>query len=231
MATRRSSSVFSAWTRSSDRSLVSSAEARDARQAYEAGLLLHGQGEYEAAILVYIESIAADPSQDAVYRALTAAQVAGAEQRLERAINAADAGDLPTAARHARRAAELDGENEDAVTAARSLSDASAVLSASQYHRYAHGQALTEDRQWGLAKREFAGLVDELPLYLPARAAQHRAAYFEGRANTMANEGVALMQQHRLTPAVEQLSGAVAIWPYHPDAVAALEQAVFIHKR
>jgi len=37
------------------------------------------------------------------------------------AIESADAGDLLRAAEHARRAAQLDGENADAVTAAASL--------------------------------------------------------------------------------------------------------------
>lgn len=210
---------------------VSAERQREGRLAYETGLLLHEQGEYEAAIGVLIESIAADPSREEAYRALTAAQVEGAQARLALALDAADGGDLPAAARHARKAAELDGENHDAVAAARSITDPSAVLTAAQHERFDQAQSLTDDRQWGLARRQLAALVAEAPLFLPGRSALQRAAYFEGRANAMANEGVALMQQHRLTPAVEQLSGAVGIWPYHPDAGASLEQALAGQRR
>lgn len=197
----------------------------DAQLAYETGLLLHREGEYEAAIGQYIEAIGLDPSLDRAYAALTDAQVAGAQARLALAIESADAGDLLRAAEHARRAAQLDGENADAVAAAASLGAVEEVLAEAQRAPYAQGRQLASERQWKLAAERFAVVVEASPMYLPARAALHRAAYFQSRSEAMANAGIALLQSRRLGPAVEQLSGAVAIWPYHPDAGALLEQA------
>lgn len=197
----------------------------DAQLAYETGLLLHREGEYEAAIGQYIEAIGLDPSLDRAYAALTDAQVTGAQARLALAIESADAGDLLRAAEHARRAAQLDGENADAIAAAASLGAVEEVLAEAQRAPYAQGQQLASELQWKLAAERFVSVVEASPMFLPARAALHRAAYFQSRSEAMANAGIAMLQSRRLGPAVEQLSGAVAIWPYHPDAAALLEQA------
>ncbi len=201
-----------------ERTLTASDRGGDARLAYETGLLLHREGEYEAAIGQYIEAIGLDPSLDAAYAALTDAQVAAAQARLTLAIEAADAGDLLGAAEHARRAAQLDGENDDAVTAAGSFGPVQDVLGGAPLAALSQGQSLSDERQWKLAAERFAAVVEAEPMFLPARAALHRAAYFRSRSEDMANAGVALMQSRRLGPALEQLSGALAIWPYHPDA-------------
>lgn len=208
-----------------DTASVSASAEREARLAYEAGLLLHREGSFEAAAEQFVQAIGQDPSMGRAYAALTDAQVMASRDRVLRALRAADEGDLANAQRHAQKAVEMDGENPQAVAIAQSFADPSALLTAAQRTAFEQATRLTDDQQWRLARQQFAALVEQVPLFLPGRAALHRATHFEGRAVEMANRGIALMQQRRLGPAVEQLAGAVAVWPYHPDAAASLEQA------
>ncbi|MEM9414309.1 MAG: tetratricopeptide repeat protein [Planctomycetota bacterium] len=204
---------------------ASAQDRRDASHAYETGLLLHREGEFEAAVELFYEAIGHDPALQRAYAALTDAQMSAARNRLLLAIRAADEGDLVAARRHAERALAFDGDSPDIRAAAQSFEPIEEVLSTSQQQAYAQAKALADDRSWRLARERFEALIESAPLYLPARAAHQRAAHFENRAIELGNQGAALMQQHRLGPAVESLAAALAIWPYHPDASALAEQA------
>ncbi|XAL98491.1 hypothetical protein OT109_12990 [Phycisphaeraceae bacterium D3-23] len=203
---------------------ASAQDRRAASHAYETGLLLHREGEFEAAVEQFYEAIGHDPSLQRAYAALTDAQVSGARNRLLLAIRAADEGDLLAARRHTQRAMALDGGNEHIRAAAQSFGPIEDALIATQQHAFTQGQALADEQNWRLARERFEALIETAPLYLPARAAKQRAAHFENRSIELANQGTALMQQHRLGPALESLAAASAIWPYHPDASETAEQ-------
>ncbi|MFI4860869.1 MAG: hypothetical protein ACIAXF_09340 [Phycisphaerales bacterium JB063] len=204
---------------------AASAQDRHAAQrAYEAGLQLHREGAFESAIEKYHEAIMLDPSQQRTYAALTDAQVSGAYNRLLLALRAADEGNLSAARGHIERAYELDGGEARIAAAAKSFGPIDEALSTDQQQAFAQAQTLADERSWRLARQGFESLIESAPFYLPARAAKQRATHFEQRANELNDQGVALMQQHRLRPALESLAAATAIWPYHPDAAATAEQ-------
>jgi len=204
--------------------VIADYNAARARLSYETGLVLHRAGEFEAAAAQFFEAIAADDSLGVAYAALTDAQVAGARDRLERAVSAATEGDLRTAQEHLHAAVILDGENNAVNEALASIDNAEQYLTQDQQAQLERADALADERQWDLASQSLRALLEEAPLCLPALSAVHRTDHFQARATEFADRGAALLLQGRLEPAMEEYASAVAIWPYHPSAADELEQ-------
>lgn len=192
--------------------------------AYQTGVLLHREGEYEAAIEAFIQAIGIDNDNQAALAALSDAQFAAARSRFDAAIAAADGGDLLTARDHLRNARNLGGVNASIDTALQSITDPAQAFEQDTLDRLAEAQRIANDLQWGLAENQFAALVEAQPLLLPARAGLHQAMHFKQRSMDLTTQGEDDLANERLGPAAEAFAGAAAIWPYNPTAGKLLEE-------
>lgn len=192
--------------------------------AYQVGLLLHREGEYEAAVEQFITAIGKDADNELALAALNDAQRAGARARYQAALAAADAGDLLAARNHLQASRDLGGTDPAITTALDSIERPEETFDAKVLDKLAAADELAGDKQWQLASMRYAELSADHPLLLPARAGQFKANYFRDRSLELAAEGQEHLANERLGPAAEALTGAVAIWPYHPDAAAKLDE-------
>ena len=192
--------------------------AAESKLAYQVGLLLHREGEYEAAIEQFITAIGKDAGNEPALAALTDAQFAAARARFNAALDAADAGNLLAAKQHLQRSADLGGPGPAVTTALDSIERPEEAFEKEVLDKLAAADELAADQQWQLASMRYAELIAEHPLLLPARAGMHKAEYFRDRSMQLAAEGEDHLANERLGPAAQALAGAVAIWPYHPDA-------------
>ncbi|MEM9021142.1 MAG: hypothetical protein AAGC44_11300 [Planctomycetota bacterium] len=208
----------------SDPAFVRSWAEAESMLAYEVGLLLHREGEFEPAIEQFIKAIGKDPENQAAHAALADAEFASARARFRAALAAADGDNLLAARDHLNRARALGGTDPAIAQALASIERPGEAFEQAILDKLAAADELAAEKQWQLASMRYAELVEVEPMLLPARAGYFKAEYFRDRSMQLAAEGTDHLANERLGPAAEALAGAVAIWPYHPDAGKKLQE-------
>ena len=200
-------------------------------RAYDQGMRLANQGQWDEAIPCFAESRDADPDHAEAARALAWARAEGSKAHHGTALDHADHGRLDAAGAEVRRALVLDPGNAAARESLDSVSQKSTPALAAAQALFAQAQALAPQRQWGRAAAALEKALDANANHVLARVALCQARGEMGRATSACDEGRRLLAAKRLEEARDAFGKALAAWPFHPTAKPLLDKATALRQQ
>lgn len=207
-----------------DQAFMADWRKAESRIAYEIGVDLAAEREYDAAVNLFMTAVAKDDQYKEAFAALEDARRAGIQQHLLVAMQSADEGDLLTAKKRLERSLVLGGGAYEQInTAIASIADPASAFDEETLGRLAEAKRLAGDRQWGLSEAQLKSLVRDAPLLLPARAELSRVGGIKALSVSLTDAAASLIAEQRLSPALDKLASATRVWPYNERAAQMLE--------
>lgn len=194
-------------------------------KAYQSGVRLLDTDRAGDAIAHFERALRLRPGSAEATRRLAAAKRKAAKDRHERALAAADKGDLDAALAELRAARRLDPENESVRRALGSLGKLSTDAGGRADAIYHQAVMLTSQNRWRAAAATFKQAVELDRNHLPSRAELRRSNDRLRDARSHYREAVELLRKKSLDRAIASLERALSIWPNYEDARRTLADA------
>ena len=186
--------------------------------AYQDGVRLGGQGDWEAAVQAFQRSLDVGPEVADAPRALAEAKREAAKVCHQRALGLADQGKLNQAILELRRALSLDPENLDAQDALKSVEDRKQDLQSRAHKLYGDALALQAEKRWLKASETLDAALEANRNHLPSRVKLHTSEENLSRARKLYSTGNRQLEERRLDAAITSYESALAVWPFFDDA-------------
>jgi len=179
-------------------------------------------GNWEAAIHAYEQTVFHNSSHPAAAQGLANAKQQGAQGRYERSLIYADKNDLRSAREDLRQALTWDPNHANARAAFDSLDRKG---NAASEQRFAAALTRIEQRDWQRASDELSTNINIDANHLPSRAEIAKAQQMMAQSRQAHEQGSRLLTEKKLDDAIATARRALDIWPTSSEAMDLMQRS------